>query len=82
MLFTLSTTVSTLSSPKGPSDPREHYLGLLYPSEQYKVYLYHPSLSLSLSLSFSLSAISLSLNLRIIITVLVCFGGPQTFIEW
>ena len=42
------TAVSTLSSPKGPSDPREHYLGLLYPSEQYKVY--PTSLSLSLSL--------------------------------
>ena len=32
--------VSTLSSPKGANDPREHYLGLLYPSEQYKVYGY------------------------------------------
>lgn len=30
--------VSTLSAPKGSNDFREHYLGLLYPSEQYKVY--------------------------------------------
>ena len=41
------TAVSTLSSTKGPSDPREHYLGLLYPSEQYKVYPIILSLPLS-----------------------------------
>ena len=29
--------VSTLGTPKAGQDPREHYLGLLYPSEQYKV---------------------------------------------
>ncbi|CAI8014743.1 Trafficking protein particle complex subunit 2-like protein [Geodia barretti] len=32
--------VSTLGTPKAGQDPREHYLGLLYPSEQYKVYGY------------------------------------------
>lgn len=30
--------ISALSAPKGSTDFREHYLGLLYPSEQYKVY--------------------------------------------
>ena len=30
--------VSTLNAPKGSNDLREHYLGLLYPSEKYKVY--------------------------------------------
>ena len=29
--------VSILSAPKAGHDPRDHYLGLLYPSEQYKV---------------------------------------------
>ncbi len=33
-------TVSALNSPKGANDPREHYLGLLYPSEEFKVYGY------------------------------------------
>ena len=47
------TAVSTLSSTKGSGDPREHYLGLLYPSEQYKVYPIIISLTLSLSLSLS-----------------------------
>lgn len=31
-------TVSALTSSKSSNDPREHYLGLLYPSEQYKMY--------------------------------------------
>ena len=29
-----------LSAPKVGNDPREHYLGMLYPSEQHKVYGY------------------------------------------
>ena len=32
--------VSMLSAPKVGNDPREHYLGMLYPSEQHKVYGY------------------------------------------
>eukprot|EP00731_Ephydatia_muelleri_P027064 Em0018g1164a len=27
-------------SSKGPNDPRESYLGLLYPTEEYKIYGY------------------------------------------
>lgn len=32
--------ISMLSAPKVGNDPREHYLGMLYPSEQHKVYGY------------------------------------------
>ncbi|XP_064395358.1 trafficking protein particle complex subunit 2-like protein isoform X2 [Halichondria panicea] len=32
--------ISALTSSKSSNDPREHYLGLLYPSEQYKIYGY------------------------------------------
>ena len=37
----VSHAVSTLATPKVSHDARDHYLGLLYPSEQYKVWVRH-----------------------------------------